>query len=279
MIYQNYGKFLYAPNTKVVVAHVNHKSLQLDEANIALYGYSLIDILLSESEIKFNPENNQIILSRLFTSNPHNDATRLIGNIAEVLVTKFCKQYPEVNRILGMYARNAVKLSDSLDNYIAVATGSQQTRYNYSMYYSPNDTQKDIIWLHKDNLEHQLLCIGSTSQSGKPAGLQVKTSHDYQYVLSSIKKYHYPILYFDLNNDWSFLYRALDKSDNLSKLIPHDDITHEIKIILIQYFNLLLPVFSGEYSLQYLIDMSKYEGYIDILKGLELSDLSHEKKL
>ena len=274
---QNYGRFLYPPDTKVVVTHNDYETKFFNyennyESESLLYGHSLIDILLSESEIKLNFESNQLVLSKVITSNPHSDVTRLIGSIAEILVTKFCKEYQEVNRRLGMYGRCAEKLSNSIDNYVAVATGSQQTRYYYPTYYNPNDTQRDIIWVHKESTEHQLLCVGATTSHGKPAGIQVKTSHNYQYVLSSIEKYHYPILYFDLSNDWYQLYHSLDKSDYLSRLIPHDDITNEIKQFLLGYFKLLIPIFTGEKNLQYLIDMSKYEGYVDILKGLELAN-------
>ena len=281
MLYsQNYGEFLYAPNTKVVVAHDNHETKPFNyKSQSLLYGYSLIDILLSESEIKLNSQNNQFLFNRIFTSNPDSDATRLIGSIAEILVTKFCNEYQEVNRRLGMHGRHARNLSDCIDDYIAIATGSQQTRQHYPIYYNPNDTQRDIIWIHKKKTEHQLLCVGATPSCGKPAGIQVKTSHNYNYVLSSIKKYHYPVLYFDLSNDWHQLYYSLDKKDYLSMLIPHDDITNEIKRFLTGYFSLLVPIFRGEKSLNYLIDMSKYEGYVDILKGLELANDDSSKKI
>ena len=62
-------------------------------------------------------------------------------------------------------------------------------------------------------------------------------------------------------------------------LIPHDDITNEIKRFLTGYFSLLVPIFRGEKSLNYLIDMSKYEGYVDILKGLELANDDSSKKI
>lgn len=277
----NYGKFLCAP-IKVLVtdAHGITKPFSNDyEDNCRLYGWSLIDVLLSESEIKLNENNGEPILSRIFTSNPHADATRLIGSIAEILVTKFCKEHQEVNRRLGMYARNSLRLSYEMDNFIAIATGSQQAKRFYPNWYSPADTQRDIIWVKKDDLDSQLLCVRSKGNAGKPAGLQVKTSHDYQYVLSSIEKYHYPVLYFDLNNDWWKLDNALKSSNFDGVLVQHDDITNEIKRILVNYFNIVVKIFSGEMTLQYLIDMAAYEGMVDILKGLELANQDNDKKI
>lgn len=281
LLIPNYGNFLCTP-IKVLVtdAYGITKPFSNDyEDNCRLYGYSLIDILLRESEIKLNKNNSELIFSRIFTDNPHADATRLIGSIAEILVTKFCKEHQEVNRRLGMYARGASRLSREMDNFIAIATGAQQTRQSYPVWYNPSDTQRDIIWVKKDDLDSQLLCVKSRGNAGKPAGLQVKTSHNYQYVLNSIEKYHYPVLYFDLNNDWWQLDNVLKNSDFKGVLVQHDDITNEIKRILVKYFNIVIKIFSGEMNLQYLIDMSKYEGMTDILKGLELANQDNDKKI
>lgn len=278
----NYSKFLYTPNVKVLVVDGEGvtKPFSNDyESHCRIFGSSLIDILLSESVIKLREDDGKLIINRIHTGNPHADATRLIGGIAEVLVVKFCREHQEVNRRLGMYARGASRLGREMDNFIAIATGSQQTRQSYSRWYNPADTQRDIIWVKKDNLDSQLLCVHSTNLSGKPAGLQVKASHDYQYVLGSIEKYHYPVLYFDLSNDWWRLNKSLQGCDFNGVLVPHDDITNEIKVVLSNYFSIVVKMFSGEISLQYLIDMSKYEGMSDILKGLELANQDPEKKI
>ena len=72
---------------------------------------------------------------------------------------------------------------------------------------------------------------------------------------------------------------ALKNINFTGVLIQHDDITNEIKKILLNYFDVVVKIFSGEISLKYLIDMSKYEGMTDILKGLELADQNYDKKI
>lgn len=278
----NYGKFLYPPTVKVIVTDEKNVTKPFSddyEIKCRIFGYSLIDILLEESAIKLSENDGSVILNRIFTGNSHADATRLMGSIAEILVTKFCNEYQEVNRRLGMYAKGASRLNNDMDNFIAVATGAQKTQQLYPNWYNPSDTQRDIIWVRKDNLDSQLLCVKSKSSFGKPAGLQIKTSHNYQYVLNSIERYHYPVLYFDLNNDWWKLDNALKNINFTGVLIQHDDITNEIKKILLNYFDVVVKIFSGEISLKYLIDMSKYEGMTDILKGLELADQNYDKKI
>ena len=112
---QNYADFLSSPNFEV---------------QAEIYGRTLIDILTQEAYINANMQLNHV-----FTGNVKADATRIIGSIAESLVVDWCNKYPEVNRTLGMYARGGVRRSNVLDDYIAVATGSQRTKNLFEQYY------------------------------------------------------------------------------------------------------------------------------------------------
>ncbi|MFI3197156.1 MAG: hypothetical protein QX196_02420 [Methylococcaceae bacterium] len=194
---------LISSNVKIVVLHddgrIKHEQPYSDflstpnpHIQSAMYGNSLLDLLTTESYIDENLHLRQVL-----TGNTHADATRLIGNIAEALIVKYCNDYPEVNRTLATYARFGIREHKNMDNYVAIGTALQDTKSNYGQHYNPNDTQRDIIWIDKTDKENQLLCVGGNSRAGKVAGLQVKASHDgLNYVLPSIKDYFYSILFF-----------------------------------------------------------------------------------
>src|SRR5690606_13263044 len=118
---------------------------------MATYGNTLLDLLIEESYI-----SEELVLKQVLTGNAHADATRLIGSIAESLVVNLCNLHPEVNRVLGMYARSGQRPHKKLDDYVAVATGSMRAKNNFPQHYNPCDTQRDIIWVERDNTGNQL---------------------------------------------------------------------------------------------------------------------------
>lgn len=258
---QNLSEFLQRP------------SIQLQ---MATYGNTLLDVLIEESYISEN-----FVLKQIFTGDAHADATRLIGSLAESLVVNLCNESPEVNRILGKYARFGQVSHRVLDRYVAVATGSMRARNNYQQHYNPNDTQRDIIWVEKDNTENQLLCIrDNTGPSAKPAGLQVKASNDgLNYVVPTIKKYHYPILYFDLNGDWGEVQKSVSYHHPEATMIHPDEIQHEIKHILRGYFDIVVALIRNEVSVQQVINESKYNGDSVISAGIDGAEVNHTSKI
>lgn len=245
------------------------------DLQISTYGGTLLDVLIEESYV-----SEDLVLIHVLTGNPHADATRLIGSIAESLVVNLCNQYPEVNRALGMHARFGVRPHKKLDEYIAVATGSARTKRLFPQHYNPSDTQRDIIWVEKDNTENQLSCIGSSRVSGKPAGLQVKASHDgVNYVLPTIQDYHYPILYFDLNGDWGIVKNAVMSEHPSSTLIHPDEIQYEIKYILKGYFDIIISLFRGEITINRIIRDARYNGDSILGAGLDAAEVTSQSKL
>lgn len=275
------------PNIKVIVEDDNGKTKHsqclsefIDKPDIkiqiATYGNTLLDVLQEESYITEN-----LKLKQIFTGNAHADATRLIGSIAESLVVNLCNTYPEVNRTLGMYARFGKILHKKLDDYIAVATGSMRAKNYFWQHYNPSDTQRDIIWVERDNTENQLLCISSNnSVSAKPAGLQVKASHDgLNYVLPTIQNYHYPVLYFDLNGDWGTVQKAVFLSHPNAVLINPCDIQHEIKYILKGYFDIIVALLRNEISIQQVINQSKHMGDSVLSSGIDAAEVTTDSKL
>jgi hypothetical protein len=275
------------PNVKVIVegdsGEVRHSQSLSDfikrpsiRLQMATYGSTLLDVLIEESYI-----SEDLVLKQILTGNDHADATRLIGCIAESLVVNLCNEYPDVNRTLGMYGRFGARSHKKLDDYVAVATGSMRAKNHFRQHYNPSDTQRDIIWVEKDNTENQLLCISADNNvSAKPAGLQVKASHDgINYVLPSIQNYHYPILYFDLNNDWGAVNKAVMNNHPSSTLINPDEIQHEIKHILKGYFDIVVSLIRGEISVEEMILDAKYDGDSILSLGIDVAEVTNESKL
>ncbi|ELI9034850.1 hypothetical protein ACWQEN_002930 [Morganella morganii] len=236
------------------------------DIQMSMYGNSLLDILISESYI--TPDLNL----KLVTSNdPKEDATRLMGSIAEAVVVKYCNDYPEVNRILGMHARAGQIQHSILDQYVAVATGSLKTQTNYQMHYNPCDTQRDILWVSKKDNCSQLLCINPkpSSNGGIAAGLQVKAStNGIAYVVPNIKDYYFPVLYFDLENDFDRVEAAVRQKCETARLIRPGEIHHEMKHVILGYYEIIKKLLNNEITIQRIIEASRYTGDTTFLSGL-----------
>lgn len=240
------------------------------QQQMLIHGDTLLDILTQESHL-----SPTMRLNRVLTDNPHADASRMMGSIAESLVVKLCNESKEANRELGRWARGGARSTATLDSFIAVATGSQKTKRSFSQWYNPSDTQKDVIWVKKDDTDHQLLCVKKRGSgfSGKPAGLQVKASHDYKYVLSTIENYHYPVLYFDLNNDWRELSRAMRNRNINNNLLHPDDIDRYLMDQLRGSFDIVVALINREKTIQDVVDMVNWTGRNDhILSALQALD-------
>lgn len=275
------------PNIKIIVegesGEVKHSQglsdyLRKPSINLqmATYGSTLLDVLIEESYI-----SEDLILKQIFTGDANADATRLIGSIAESLVVNLCNSYPEVNRTLGMYARSGQRPHKKLDDYVAVATGSMRAKNKFPQHYNPCDTQRDIIWVERDNTENQLLCINPSNNVGaKPAGLQVKASHDgVRYVVPNIKDYHYPVLYFDLNGDWGEVQKKVFAQHQTATLVNPDEIQHEVKHILKGYFDIVVALFRGEISIERVIQESRWKADSIIPTGIDAAEATIESKL
>lgn len=274
------------PNIKVIVegerGEVKHSQGLSDylrkpsiDLQMATYGSTLLDVLIEESYISEDLE-----LKQIFTGDAHADATRLIGSIAESLVVNLCNSHPEVNRTLGMYARFGQRPHKKLDDYVAVATGSMRAKNEFPQHYNPCDTQRDIIWVERDNTENQLLCISPSNNVGaKPAGLQIKASHDgVRYVVSNIKDYHYPVLYFDLNGDWGEVQKKVSQH-HFATLVNPDEIQHEIKNTLKGYFDIVVALLRKEISINRVIQESRWKADSIIPTGIDAAETTIESKL
>lgn len=251
---QNYSEYLFKPSPEI---------------NMSTYGSTLLDVLVEESLI-----NENLQLTQIFTGNAHADATRLIGSIAEALVVKACNDNPEVNRTLGRIARGGTRNSSSLDDFVAVATGSQNTKNYFPTFYNPCDTQRDIIWVKKDETQNQLLCLSpaQTQNSAKPAGIQVKASHDgVKYVVNTITDYHYPVLYFDLKNDFEAVKQTIQLTHRSAILIHPSEFHHELKQMLKGFYDIVVDIINLKISIRDVIDHCKHNGLTEVISGIDAS--------
>lgn len=235
----------------------------------AAYGTTFLDLLTQEGLL-----TEKLVLRNIFTGNAHADATRLCGNLAEALVVRYCNLYPDINRTLATYARFGERERKSLDNFQAVGAASKLTANNYPQHYQPSDTQRDIIWIDKSDSARQLACVGGNALSSKPAGLQVKASHDgCKYIIPSIRDYFYPILYFDLSDDWHVVQNELVRRQLPATLIHPDEIMREIKSHLFSYYGIVISLIRNETSIEKVIRNAIYAGESALLAGLSASEL------
>jgi len=274
---------LISRNVRIVVMQDDGKILELQSlaefiaepdplAVAAAYGNTFLDLLLQESYV-----TDKLQLRQVLTGNPHADATRLCGNLAEALVVRYCNTYPEVNRTLARHARFGEREDQRLDNYIAIGTASKVTQSIYPQHYQPNDTQRDIIWIDRTDGTRQLNCVGGSEMASMPAGLQVKASHDgMRYVFPNIKNYVYPILYFDLENDWHDVNGALLNAGIQAALLHPDSIMSEMKAQLRGYYQMVIAIIEGTTTVAQIANIARGTGDSALLAGLTASDVTSD---
>jgi hypothetical protein len=181
------------------------------------HGWDLMEILTRELGLVRIDIDGRLNLNFVRTVDPHVGAMRLLGKIAEALIVRRCNTDVNLNRAWGTLAWKRKSLPDRLDNYVAVGTGLETTKTLYPTKYLPGDTQRDIIWIEREN-PHLVLMqhVKARKTSGIQAGLQIKVSRDgMTYLKSDIleARYEVPLVYFDLNSDYDRVANAIYKSN------------------------------------------------------------------
>lgn len=229
-----------------------------------VYGNDLISILTNDLNLININEQGSLQLNCLITQDMHTTIMRLLGKIAEVLIVQECNSNPDANRRWARYARGGTRSSLYPDNFKAIGTGLKETKNLYSTKYNPNDTQRDIIWIDKNQPANELLQIkrNPSQCSGISAGLQIKVStNGLQYVYKSgmdkAKRYEVPLIYFDLHDDYSKLTDTIYKERKDLQIgrdiIRGKDISPEIHDTLISYYFLIKAILEGSRSIESLI--------------------------
>ena len=214
------------------------------------YGYNLINILKREFKLQKNEHGLFNQPFEVTTQNLHTKTMQHIGIIAEVLIVEECKKSTLQNKKWGKIARRGKNIHKILDSYEAIGTGFNSTKNNHLPKHNPNDTQRDIIWIKKEEPTEELLQIGNKQKSG----LQVKTSISgranviHRDITNG--KYEVPIVYFDLNNDYNDLTNTIYKENNGviigQDIIRGKDISPTIHDELISYYSLIYNIISGK---------------------------------
>lgn len=229
-----------------------------------MYGNSLIDILDKEFGL-IDVDSKGLLKHKILHLNTydlHITVMRLLGKIAEAVIVDECNKNIFANRKWGRVARRGRRVHKSLDSFKAIGTGLKSTQNNHSTKYNPADTQRDIIWINKENEKNELLQIGSNPNSAISAGLQIKVSHDgFKYIYRSDiarGKYEVPLIYFDLSNDYIKLTNAIYKEE-LDIEIGYDivrgyDISSEIHDLLISYYWLIYELIDGKLNINQLVN-------------------------
>ena len=87
---QPYNEYQYGTRSKEIIRYYR--------------GNELINILVDELG-KISYEDNKLVLKQVLSEDVQQTAFRLLGNIAEAVLVRRCKESPELNRKLFMLAR------------------------------------------------------------------------------------------------------------------------------------------------------------------------------
>lgn len=218
------------------------------------------------------------------------DIAQLLGQIAEAVVVKACNKNREINRHFAFEARMAKSKNELnlkyLDQYVAIGTGLKATNDHpkYWIHYQYSEMQRDVVWVHSNELKYKSL-LTIPNQNGAVAGLQIKVSHNYSNVASTLKNYIYPILYFDMNDDWEDMEEYIFKRNKefannpnsrwgeVKLLSNNNELVQEIKCALYWYRNLLIGLVNKKISVPYLMEKAKEERLSEFATSLlNLSD-------
>ncbi len=253
-------------------------------------GSQLLDLLTTDLAIVKIDDYSQLKISYCFADDPERrtgEVRILLGRLAEALIVKQCNQDVEMNRKWAKLAyRYEVGGVPNVDNYCAVGTGLVSTKNRYPTKYNPSDTQRDIIWVNKnDFLEELRRNSSSTSAGGYLAGLQVKVSKNLNYLYRQLtsKFYEVPVVYFDLNRDFEKLSEKLRRDPNAFggrqswkigvNLICGRSISQEIHDTLEGFYQLLNAVLEGNLSLSDLVREDPSIGLAVAARSIEQPEL------
>ncbi|MDD5215036.1 MAG: hypothetical protein PHQ03_05805 [Methylococcales bacterium] len=226
-----------------------------------VYGRELVDILTNELGLIDVDEEGLLRHKIVITPDPHVSAMRLLGKIAEAVIVKKCNDDIFSNRCWGMYARKGMRPHKSLDSFKAVGTGLNSAYLWYPTKYNPTNTQRDIVWINKENPVEELKQISRFNNSAVSAGIQLKVSMDgFKYIYRNDiarGKYEVPLVYFDLRDDYYRLTNAIYAEDRSviigTDIIRGRDVDRECHDILLSYYSLVYELISGRLNINDLI--------------------------
>jgi len=227
------------------------------------FGTSLIDLLHHELNLVSLDEKGLLRLGVLVINdevNAHRYGMRLMGSIAEALIVRGCNDGVLTNRIWAKYASRSLTYTNRFDRYKSIGTGLRSTELYHPTKYNPGDTQRDIIWVKKEDIISQLLMAKHSKFRDITAGLQIKVSNDgLSYLREDLltDRYEVPLVYFDFNNDYHRLLDFIHKQklgiDLETDFLRGRDIDSAMHDELKYYWSLLSDLIRGKITLDYLL--------------------------
>ncbi len=215
------------------------------------HGMDLLQLLTNELGLVSVDEKGFLQHRIVLELDPHKTTMRILGKIAEALIVDECNKDSIKNTKWANAARRYISPQKSYDKYKALGTGLKYTQLNHPQKYNPGDTQRDIIWIDKDDEKSQLMMSISGNQlSGIQAGLQTKVSYGDYVKPSTLAKYEIPVVYFDLKDNFMSLVMKTNYSniDSTNGLDYHRgrNISLEIHEKLKDYYHLIFRIISGK---------------------------------
>jgi len=227
------------------------------------FGESLIDLLHHELNLLSLDEKGLLRLGVLVINNEvdaHRYGMKLIGSIAEALIVRSCNDEVLTNRRWAKYASRSLTYTHHFDRYKSIGTGLRSTELYHPTKYNPGDTQRDIIWVKKEDVISQLLMAKYSKFRDITAGLQVKVSNDgLNYLKEDLltDRYEVPLVYFDFNNDYhrllDFIHKNKPDIDLETDFLRGRDIDSAMHDELKYYWSLLSDLIRGKITLDYLL--------------------------
>lgn len=206
-------------------------NIVLSKTDISYYNRTkeLIGLLFDTGAVIINPETKIFEFRPFISSSPYvnNFVGKLLGYIAEGIVVRDCNESSISNRRWANIARVLKQESNSFmdvlkkifyepfldnpDEYKAIGTGFAKTAKDYGHLHNPQ-SDRDICWIKGVNDAIELLSIkGIKLNKQRHAGLQIKVSMNttanyvVNYFCSKSFFKLYPVVYFDLGNDFDIV--------------------------------------------------------------------------
>lgn len=151
------------------------------------------DIFVNSGIIRF--EENGAFLNFTIQKSSSRTIMSQLGRVAEAVIVKRCSESEDINYEMFCIATGKRAHRNKVKKFEAIGTGLIDTRISHNHHYNPTDTQRDIIFVNKDDIP--ALMSNATSLAGKYAGLQIKTSNEViPYILRDVVnvRYYVPII-------------------------------------------------------------------------------------
>ncbi|MCI8801683.1 MAG: hypothetical protein HFH88_18065 [Lachnospiraceae bacterium] len=187
-------------------------------------------IFVNSGIIRF--DENKALLNFAIQESSERTIMPQLGKVGEAAIVKRCSESEEINYEMFCIAAGKKAHRRTAEQFEAIGTGLIDTRTSHNRHYNPMDTQRDIIFVNKDDIP--ALMSNATSLAGQCAGLQVKTSNEIiSYILRDVVTVRYcvPIICLPVM-DFSgtvWLSKDLNNKERILTVNIYDELIYRIK--------------------------------------------------